>query len=156
MSASESPPPPFHSRSGESTPVKQKDGKHSRSGSSATTTSGYSDTGNGRNDTEVDGTQQSPPSGRERAITKHLQDFDENASFLGEYGSTFALDNAPPPRPIEVEARTSPFDGSDVEESYSDASSIDSGASGREGRYTLPHSSSWEEIRPHQTVNTPV
>nr|CAB3262808.1 uncharacterized protein LOC100183527 [Phallusia mammillata] len=148
--------PPVSRYSNGSTPEKKRFDSGSM-GSAATTTSGYSDQLNGKLPSDIPLTPDSAPEGKERAITKHLQDFDENASFLGEYGSTFGLDTAGSPKLVEVEARVSPFDEPhDYQAESDDASSVDSGASGHEGRYTLPHGESWEHIDPTKVVHTPV
>ena len=84
----------------------------------------------------------SPSDAKKRAISQHLQDFDENASFIGDYGSTFGLD--------DVTEHCDPTRESSRHDS--DEGSYDSGTSGIEGRYTLPPSGSWDNIDPSQVV----
>ena len=112
---------------------------------SSTSTSGYGEDVGGSND--ADGRRSSGKSSDEkkRAISQHLQDFDENASFVGGYGSTFGLDLEPDPLDT-----VSPHvdDVAKLSSRTSDSGSYDSGTSGIEGRYTLPHpeNGSWENI----------
>ena len=107
---------------------------------SSTSTSGYGGDLGGSNG--VEDNRRSPSDGKKRAISQHLQDFDENASFVGDYGSSFGLD------------ATSEHNNSrrKQQESDSDDGSYDSGTSGVEGRYTFPPSGSWENIDPSQVV----
>ncbi|XP_076809003.1 uncharacterized protein LOC143452060 isoform X1 [Clavelina lepadiformis] len=120
----------------------------------STSTSGYGDENGGRNAVENGSDDELSPDEKERAINKHLHDFDENASFVDEYGSTFGLDGADPPVLVESEARQSPFDNTTSEDNESDNTSIGSGASGVEGHYSLTHS--WDEIDPNQPVQIPI
>nr|XP_002128809.1 uncharacterized protein LOC100183527 [Ciona intestinalis] len=129
--------------------------------STSTSTSGFSDDGNGKH--LNDGRSSSHGSHKERAITKHLNDFDENASFCDEYGSRFGLDdnNISVPNVVEVEARESPFDASmkyQVTDDSSETSSIVSGDTVEENRYAIAHhpDESWERIDPMKEVQTPV
>ena len=111
---------------------------------SSTTTSGYEDDLGGSNG--VENNRNSPSNGMKRAISQHLQDFDENASFVGDYGSTFGLDRDPEHCESVSRKETS------EQESDSDGGSYDSGTSGVEGRYTLPLNESWENVDSSQAV----
>uniref|UniRef100_H2Y8C9 Ig-like domain-containing protein n=1 Tax=Ciona savignyi TaxID=51511 RepID=H2Y8C9_CIOSA len=135
--------------------------KQPYSDSSSTSTSGFSDDENGRNFHER--RSSSANSSKERAITKHLNDFDENASFCDDYGSRFGLDDVGSSKPslVEVEARESPFDGSmnkAESEDFSDTSSVGSGDTVEERRYPITHhpDESWEHLDPMGRVQTPV
>ena len=108
--------------------------------SSATSTSGYSDGGRQsitRSSVHNSSANHSNSgdSERGRAMANHLRDFDENASFVGEYGSTFGLERDPD-EIIEAETSRSPFDET-ADDDRSDVDSIESGDSAIEAKYRV-------------------
>ena len=112
---------------------------------SSTSTSGYGGDNAGSNSRSKN---RRSSDGKRRAISQHLQDFDENASFVGGYGSSFGLDqhrsdSATP----NSEEYSSDHGNTDVESDNDRVSAI-------EGGYTLPHDrkNSWEVINPDQVV----
>lgn len=109
--------------------------------SSATSTSGYSDGGrhsmaHSSAHNSSGNHSNSGDSERGRAMSRHLRDFDENASFVGEYGSTFGLERDPD-EIVEAEASRSPFDETADDDDRSDAASIESGDSAIEAKYRV-------------------